>query len=290
MSEEKIWTLLELIQWTTNYFHNKGIENPRLNVETLLGKALNMERVDLYVNYDRIINPGERQIFKQLIQRRLQGEPLQYILGETGFYGLNIRVTPDVLIPRPETELLVETALELISPNIETVADLGTGSGCIALALAANHPNLTIIATDISEAALSVARQNAIDLHLENRVTFYQQDMVRDILPEGFKVDMVISNPPYIPDAEFAELSREVKEFEPDIALTDHGDGLTYYRAILEKARTHFHHSNGIVLLELGYGQADAVEKLARSLGYQNIVIKKDYANINRIFKANYGN
>jgi release factor glutamine methyltransferase len=285
---EKIWSLLELIHWTTGYFREKEIENPRLNVEVLLGKILNMPRVDLYVNYDRIMSPAELADFKAFIQRRLGGEPLQYIIGETGFYGLTIELSPRVLIPRPETELLVETALESIDEKTSSLADLGTGSGCIALAIASNSPEIKITATDRDEEILDVARNNARRLELDHRIEFIKSDMLREILPPEKEVDIIVSNPPYISEEEYQTLDDEVRLFEPTAALTDNRDGLTFYRKILEEARFHFKNGKGTIILELGYNQAEKVTNIARESGYQNIVIKKDYSEINRILKANY--
>ena len=289
MSEE-IWTLLKLIKWTTEYFQKNNIENPRLNVEYLIGHVIGLERVDLYVNYDRILSKDELSEFKALVKRRISGEPLQYILGETSFYGYPIKVGPGVLIPRPETELLVESVIEDLKDSAPgQIADFGTGSGCIAIALALELPGWEIYATDISEKALEIAKENAVNNKVDERVHFIHQDMHMDLLPGGLKVDVIVSNPPYVSKKEFQELPEEIKNFEPEEALHDHRDGLSYYQKILSAAPNYLNNNHGSVYFELGHQSVDGgVDLMAKDLGYTNIEIREDYSRIKRIMKAKY--
>jgi len=289
MSQE-IWTVLKLIQWTTDYFKKNKIENPRLNVEYMIGKVTGLDRVELYLNFDKILSAAELAEFKDLIKKRINGEPLQYLLGETSFYGYPIKVNPQVLIPRPETELLVETIVEdLQKVNPGVIADLGTGSGCIAIALAKELPLWRIIATDISDEALVVAKDNAINNDVSDRLQFYQQDMKQQLLPESQRADVIVSNPPYVTADEFQTLPKEIKEYEPEIALHDGGNGLSFYRKILANATNFFANSEGRIYFELGYQSAgNGVDKLANDSGYTDIEIIQDYSGINRIMKAKY--
>lgn len=287
---DEIWTLLRLIRWTTDYFQKNNIENPRLNVEYLIGKITQLERVDLYMNYDRIVSKKELSDFKELIKRRIAGEPLQYIIGETSFYGYPIKVGPGVLIPRPETELLVEKIIsDLKDKEPGSIADIGTGSGCIAIALALELPGWNIYATDISLKALAMAEENARINEVENRIQFIQHDINNNLLPKDLKVDVLVSNPPYVSLDEYSQLPEEIKNFEPPEALLDGNDGLSFYRKILSFAPNIINNGIGTVYFELGHQSIDSgVDLIAKEMGYNQIEIVNDYAQINRIMKVNY--
>jgi len=287
----EIWTLLKLLKWTTRYFEEKSIENPRLNVENLLCKTLDLSRVDLYLNYERILSSSELSDFKAMIKRRVNGEPLQYILGETSFYGLPIKLNPAVLIPRPETELLVENIIDTMkSAKGEVIADIGTGSGCIAIALAKNLPEAKIIATDVSIDALAIAQENAELNCVSDQIEFINQDINTALLPNGFSPRCIVSNPPYVSIEEYAKLQKEIVEYEPKAAVTDNKDGMFFYRQILKMAPACLEKGPGpgYLFLELGYGRAAAVVEEAEQRGYTEIEILPDYAKIERIFKAKY--
>lgn len=284
------WTPLKLIQWTTGHFEKKNIPNPRLDAELLLAHVLQCPRIDLYTGYEKIVSEKDLATFKALIERRAKREPLQYMIGETEFWGLKIKVTPDVLIPRPETELLVEEALKNVgagfsrpgrenrAPTGIQILDIGTGSGCIAIALAKNLPDAKIVATDISREALAIARENAEVHGVADRIEFVLADIApwRAFQAEDRKFDLILSNPPYIPTAEFPELQPEVRDFEPRKALDGGPEGLEVIDRILDEAPA-FLKPKGHLLLEIGEGQG---EKLRVKASH----IRKDYSGIERVF------
>ncbi|MBN2424180.1 MAG: peptide chain release factor N(5)-glutamine methyltransferase [Calditrichaceae bacterium] len=285
----KTWKVIDLINTSTEYFSNRGIENPRLNAELLLASILNWNRVDLYVNYDQPVKPDEIAAYKALIKRRSQNEPLQYILGHTEFMGFVFEVNPAVLIPRPETELLVEhivkSAAELCytSPSI---IDIGTGSGCIAVSLARLIPRSAVYAVDVSLDALKIAQENAVtNQDLENTplpIQFFPYDVFSD-WPENLpkKFDILVSNPPYIAQSEMPALPEEVLHHEPEIALCDGADGLKFYQRIFELSKNKIRVS--WLYLEMSGSQPEKIIKTAEQYGFQNIQVKKDLNGIDRI-------
>ncbi|MGE0102493.1 MAG: peptide chain release factor N(5)-glutamine methyltransferase [Blastocatellales bacterium] len=247
-------TIAETLQEATGRLREAAIPNDVLDAQTLLAYALGCDRTHLIINYREELPEEPARKFADLIERRAKGEPLQYITGRQEFFGLEFEVTPDVLIPRPETELIVEETIRL-AQGIETpiIIDVGTGSGCIAVALARELPGARLIATDISPAAIEVARRNAgrYDLEIDFRVT--------DLLPNDVPpADFVVSNPPYIAESEMSGLQREVRDWEPGTALTDFGDGLGFYRRLLAEA-AHRLKPGGRMILELGFSQAEQV-------------------------------
>ena len=279
------WTVLSLLDWSGRYLTDRGFDEARLHVELLLAHVLSVSRLQLYLQFDRPLIPAELQAFKDLFKRRLTHEPLQYILGETEFMGLPIEVNRHVLIPRPETETLVEHALAILE-HLEgevTVVDIGTGSGNIAVALGHSLPAARILALDISPDALGVAQRN-IRKHLLANVTLLELDIMSEPLPAG-QYTMVVSNPPYVPLADFGGLQEEVRIFEPRLATTDGGDGMTVIRRILEASRDSLK-SQGRVLLELGFGQSLEVRAIAEKLGFVDIQIIPDLAGIPRVLSA----
>jgi release factor glutamine methyltransferase len=277
----EVWTSLKLIHWTADFFEKKGIPNPRLDAELLLAHLLKCKRIDLYTAHEKKIPEKDLAKYKELIRRRAAREPLQYITGETEFWGLPIKVTPEVLIPRPETELLVEEALKV--PGSKLILDIGTGSGCIAVALAKNLSDARIVATDISKEAIETARENA-GLHgVADRIEFVLANIApwRVFEAEGRRFDLIVSNPPYIPSDEFPNLQPEVRDFEPRKALDGGLDGLEVIRRILEEAPG-FLRPGGLLLLEIGEGEADLLQNLkTETLLLQGF--KKDYGGVERI-------
>ncbi len=276
-----------MITWGTGYLTEKKIDDARLTMELLLSAVLQTARIQLYTNFDKPLAEDELTRLKSFLQRRLNREPLQYILGSTEFMGLSFRVTPDVLIPRPETELLVEETTKALKAQFGSeqplrIADLGTGSGCIAVSLAKALPNAEIIAADISEAALTVARSNAERNGVLERIVFTQWDLMSDDhTPIPTDCHCIVSNPPYISQEEFRLVSREVKDFEPAVALTDAKDGLSFYPAIAAVAKSVLV-PNGILAVEHAFDQSDNVRRILESNGFRIHSIVPDYQKIPR--------
>jgi release factor glutamine methyltransferase len=271
------------------YLEGKGIDEFSLNAELLLCDILRSSRAALRLDPSRQLTQTEIQRYRDFLLRRAAHEPLQYILGETEFYGDRIRLSPEVLIPRPDTELLVETVLELFGDRRGTplvLLDLGTGSGNIAIALAKRLPRTTIDAVDISRSALAVAEENVRHHRLERQITLIQADLSR-FRPEddARRYDAIVSNPPYISEAEYRLLQPEVREFEPAVALTDHADGLTFYRAIAALGRTLLTPA-GAIVLEIAYNQGEKVKDILQKAGYSSMRILKDYNGNDRVVHA----
>lgn len=275
--EEK-WTILKVLQWTTGYFTSKGIEQPRADAEVLLAHILGVERIQLYLNYDKPLTPGELARFREFVRRRASSEPSQYIVGKQEFWSLDFEVTSDVLIPRPETEILVEKALELAADRPALVLDIGTGSGAIAVSLAHESRKMFLIATDRSLPALKVARRNAARHSVADRVCFAQMDLMEALSPNR-QFHFIVSNPPYIAEAEFLDLAPEIANHEPHSALEGGDtDGLGIVRRILGDFRG-FLKPGGSLLIEIGQGQAEILEK---ELTSEHEFIK-DYSGIKRV-------
>lgn len=296
------WTILKLLDWTTDYFTEHGVPSPRLDAELLLSEILKLKRIDLYLNFDKPVAAPDLARFKTLIQRRGQREPLQHILGHADFFGRRFSVTPEVLIPRPETEQLVAKALEWVDahPNATRVLDFGTGSGCIAITLALERPNLRVTAEDVSEAALAVARKNAEMLgaaiilrHPRSEFQILagtQSSGVTSGSPPALyshcgddKFDLIISNPPYIPSDEIAALQPEVSQFEPHLALDGCKDGLAFYRRLLQDAPALLK-PGGELAVEIGLGQRAAIADIASATGcWQTAKCHTDLSGTERI-------
>jgi release factor glutamine methyltransferase len=280
--EEK-WTVLKVLQWTTEYFHQKGIEQPRTNAEVLLSHVLGMERIHLYLNFDRPLTPGELASFRGLIRRRAAREPTQYIIGKQEFWSLEFEVTPSVLIPRPETELLVEKAIGLVEAKSKSVLDLGTGSGAIAIALAHSCPALWIVAADSSLAALLVARRNASRHAVDAHVTFVATDLFKGFSSIGKPFDLIVSNPPYIADNDYPLLAPEIAKYEPTTALLAGVDGLVVIRRIIEEAPAYLK-AGGSLLVEIGAGQAEILRaELTQNPLIDQFEFTQDYSGVMRV-------
>lgn len=279
------WTTLKLIQWTAGYFEKFKIPNPRLDAELLLAFVLKCKRIDLYTDHEKKIREKELAHFKELIQRRIKREPLQYIVGETEFYGLTFKVTPEVLIPRPETELLVEEALK--AGAFLKILEIGTGSGCIAITLAKHLPEASIVATDISKEALEIAHQNAIHHKVADRIELIPADIApwKRFTAEGRQFDLIVSNPPYVPVSIKSNLQPEIQNHEPEVAIFGGPDGLDFFRTILQDA-IHFLKPGGHILFEIGDDQNKAVSQLLEKAGFQKITVRIDYQEIDRIIQG----
>jgi release factor glutamine methyltransferase len=273
------------------FLGRSGIENPRLNAERLLASVLKSDRVGLYLQFDKPLSAGERESFKVLLKRRAGHEPLQYLLGECEFMSLPFRVTPSVLIPRPETESLVEKVLESLKHSgAVRILDVGTGSGCIAVSLAKMLPESSVDAVDVDPSALALAKSNAERNGVPDRLRFLQADVRNDGIIQGAgpAYDAVVSNPPYVSVSEWTNLPKDVRDFEPRVALCDEGDGLSFYRIIAMKAKTLLLPA-GKLFLEIGFGQKDGVTGILRTNGYVNVRTFPDLNGIERVATAEAG-
>lgn len=272
------WTLLRLLRWTTDYFTEKGVDNPRLDAELLLAHVLTLDRVGLYLNYDRPLVAEELDIIRPLVKRRGQREPLQYLLGSTEFWSLEFIVTPDVLIPRGDTEILVEEALGKAGAEGQLL-DVGTGSGAIVISLASELPNWQMTGLDISAPALTIAQKNLEKHQVTDQIKLLQGDLAE--LPAQ-QYDLIVSNPPYIAQEEWDELMPEVRCFEPQLALLAENDGLDCYQQLADQAISRLK-SAGWLLVEIGYQQIEAVSKIFVAAGLVNLFVREDYSGQPRV-------
>lgn len=278
----KIWRIIDILKVTENLFGEKNIDSPRLNAELLLSDTLKTTRMRLYLDFEKPLSELELSDFREKVKRRASREPLQYILGKSEFYGLTFKVNPSVLIPRPETEILVDKTLDVIKMHrLENpkILEIGTGSGCISIA-AACKMTCEITAIDSSPEAISISQENSAVNNTASKVSFLHKDIIKDF--ENFNgYDLIISNPPYIRLDEMETLQEEVKNFEPREALTDNLDGLVFYRKILELAKD----TSGKcrILLEIGDGKKQKVESLFKEMNIENYEFFKDMLNIYRV-------
>jgi release factor glutamine methyltransferase len=282
-------TILELIQKTTAFFEKAGVPAPRLDVELLLAHVLGLRRMDLYVQFERNLAEAELDRLRPLVKRRAAREPLQHIVGEVEFCGLPLGCDRRALVPRPETEILVERALALLPAQGAAAAalDLGTGTGAIALALLAARPSWRAVATDLSPDALALARENAARARLAERVEFREGDLFAP-LAEGERFDLVASNPPYVPSAALAGLQAEVRDHDPKLALDGGADGLEVVRRLAAGAAGALK-PGGWLLLELGHDQADAATALLREHGWTGVAFTPDLQGHRRVAEARRG-
>jgi len=256
--------------------------------ETLFTDILNCDRPSLYLKKDLVFGRAQSLEVSHALKRRILGEPIQYILGKQCFMGLEFKVGRDVLIPRPETEILVQTALRYAS-KCKAIMDLGTGSGCIAVSLAKLLPHAKITAVDISPKALSVARENSELNGVSEKIAFIQSDLFSSYELKAMSYELIISNPPYIAAGEFDSLQPEVR-FEPRIALYGGKDGLDFYRRIIQEAPVYLK-KDGLLMMEMGYNQSKAIRNILRGSGiFAQIEVIKDYNNIDRVIVAKKGN
>jgi release factor glutamine methyltransferase len=271
------WTILKVLNWTKEYLAGKGVDNARLEAEWLLCAALGLDRIGLYINFEKPLLPGELAAFRAMVSRRAKREPLQYILGNQEFMGLEFRVTPAVLIPRHDTETLVQEAVNRAA-GAKRVLDIGAGSGCIAIVLAKLLTDTEVAAVDSSDTALAVARENAEQNGVN--VSFVSGSLFEPFRGECF--DLIVSNPPYIPTAVLAGLQSEVRDFEPKGALDGGTDGLDFYRLIVPAAPAHLI-PGGWLMVEVGIDQSAAVQGLFAAAGFDKIFTAKDPGGIERV-------
>jgi release factor glutamine methyltransferase len=288
----QVWTIRRLLEWTILFFTRKQIDSPRLAAELLLSHVLRIPRIKLYTDYERVIGEKDLAAFRALVQRAAAHEPIAYLTGIGHFFNLEFEVTRDVLIPRPDTETLVENVLQLVrhqsgmeSPRI---LDLCTGSGCIAISLAHRLKAARVIATDLSDAAVAVARRNVERLELTGRVTIEQGDLFealgKVVDPQPF--DLIVANPPYIPSGQIPSLDRNVREYEPIVALDGGMDGLNIHRRILagmsERLRP-----GGHFFLEIAFDQGEIARQIVSAYEqYEGIQLLKDYGGRDRVLTA----
>ena len=279
-------TVLEAIQKSTEFLGKKNVESPRLQTELLLAHLLKLPRMKLYLNFERVLTPVETDSLRELVKRRGQREPLQHIVGSTSFCGYEIAVSRHALVPRPETELLAESGWQFLSTlnsQPSTALDFGTGTGCIAVALAAKCLNAKIVTIDISADALALAKENAARNNVAERIEFLQNDEFAALPQKQF--DLIISNPPYIPSAEIETLQPEVRDFDPRAALDGGADGLDFYRRISMEAKP-FLKSDGRIMLEFGDGQVDAIKAIFENEKWIVEAVKEDYSQRARVLIA----
>jgi release factor glutamine methyltransferase len=287
------WTIIKLLKWATSYFNSHNIDSPRSEAEILLSHALKLRRIDLYLRYDQPLYSDDLNRFKELIKRRINREPVAYIVGTKEFWSMDFAVTKDVLIPRPETEFLVEAASDLLpkestSDSVLTpkrILELGTGSGAVILSLASMRPRHQFFATDRIWAATRLAQKNAIRHGLESTVKFICGDWFEPFNPKRPAFDMIISNPPYVPSRLIGGLQAEITGYEPISALDGGEDGLSCLTQIIDHAHLYLR-ARGNLLLEIGHDQKNGVEKIVDQCAkYEHIVYTKDYSGYDRVIQ-----
>lgn len=284
------WTIQRLLAWITEYLTKNGVDAPRLSAEMLLSHVLGLKRIELYTQFDRVVGKDALDRLHDLVKRAGLHEPVAYLIGRTGFYSLEMEVTADCLIPRPETELLVQRAIEFLRTREgqQHVCDLCTGCGCIAIAIAKGCPNARVVATDLCDKALAVAARNVSKHGLQERVELLCGDLFDPLVPQldATQWDLIVCNPPYVSAAEYEALDKNVKDYEPPTALLAGADGLDLYRRIAEQI-DRFLKPDGALLLEIGYSQGPAVrDLLERTALFATIAIEKDHQNQDRIVIA----
>ena len=286
MPESRSWTILQLVKWTTGYFQRHALDRARSEAEILLAHSLGMRRIDLYLNHDKPLGKDELSRFKALIKRRVKREPLAYITGAREFWSLTLAVNPSVLIPRPETECLVEVVLPVLDNtggSTKRVLDLGTGSGAVVIALAHERPEHRYVATDRSLAALQTARENACSHQVNHRIDWFCGCWEQALAPDRGIFDLIVSNPPYIRSHDLNNLQPEIRNHEPSMALDGDEDGLACLRRIIVTA-CRFLRIGGMLAIEMGCDQANDVLTIARQVGcYDTPRIYKDYSGHDRV-------
>jgi release factor glutamine methyltransferase len=282
-------SILDVIQRSTDFLARKGVASPRLQVELLLAHVLRMPRMQLYLSFERVLTTAELDALRALVQRRGQREPLQYIVASTSFCGLEIALNREVLIPRPETELLAERAWTFLQKGgeVSSALEIGTGSGCLAIAVAHHAPQAKVCATDLSGPALALARRNAETHQVSGRVQFCQGDLFA-AAPAEERFDLIVSNPPYIPTARIETLEAEVREFEPRRALDGGADGLDFYRRIAAEAGARLRPA-GCVMVELDDEGAAATRQIFQGEKWIVEGVERDYTGRERILVARLG-
>ena len=275
--------VLEAIKLSADYLQKYNIDSPRLNAELLLAEILNCKRFDLYLTYDKPLSNDEIIKYREFLKRRSNREPLQYIVGHLEFYGYKYFVNPSVLIPRPETELLVESVLKCYTVNDEIrIMDIGVGSGNISISLLKNLPCSSVVGIDVSDEALPVAYKNAVENHVSDKLELIKFDILQDDYKTLGKFDLIISNPPYISQEDFNNLEPELKVYEPAISLTDYANGYSFYKRIIDISEGLLN-PQGKLFFEIGKGQHEIVKGMMLQNGFKGITVVKDYSQTDRI-------
>lgn len=287
-NNREVWTIVKILQWTTGFLKEKGADSPRLDAEVLLADLLGMRRVDLYLNYDRPLDFDELSGYRAMVRRRAVREPVAYIIGKKEFYSLDFMVNRDVLIPRPETELLVDYAVEsaiktrFAEKDDLYIADIGTGSGAIAVTMAREVPHAKIYAVDSSEKALATAGKNAIYHGVQDNITFMEGDLLTPLLELNVNIDLILANLPYVPASGFSDMAPDVKDYEPHSALAGGADGFDLIKRLVIGAKDVLN-DGGRVILEIWPDHVDRIKELCagRSIGVSNVI--KDLSGRDRI-------
>ena len=280
----KPWRIIDVINWGVDYFENKSLENPRLEIEIFLQHILDCKKIDLYINFENEVSAPDLKKLKGYIKRRLENEPSQYIVGRSNFYGRNFYVDNNVLIPRPETEILINACIEFLSmKDNPEIIDIGTGSGCIGITLAKEIPSSNVIAIDCSEKALAVAEKNAKNIGIKN-IDFVKSDFLKQTI--DLRADLLVSNPPYISREDISTLMADVKEYEPSKALTDNLDGLEFYRVFSKKFDPMIK-IDGALIVEVGKDKHPLkAKKIFEKSGPVNVEMINDYNGDIRVLKV----
>ncbi|MDH7598733.1 MAG: peptide chain release factor N(5)-glutamine methyltransferase [Sedimentisphaerales bacterium] len=283
------WTIKGLLDLATGYLADRGVDSPRLCAELLLAEVLGKPRIGLYTHFDQIVDGPALDRLRDLLRRAGKHEPVAYLVGRTEFYSLQIEVNPDCLIPRPETELLVERGIEFLRARSgpQLVLDLGTGNGCVAVAIAINCSQARVIATDISERALAVAARNIHRHGLSEQVSLLAGDLFEPLGRPGDLggFDLIVCNPPYVATPDLAQLAHNVRDYEPRVALDGGSDGLQVIKKIAEKVGDYLR-SGGALMMEIGYQQGPAVLSIIKAHGLVGPRLYKDYQGIDRVLVA----
>ena len=276
-------TVLDVLNKSTEYLEKKGIESPRMNAEILLADILKCKRLELYLMYDRPLTEKELTEYREYLKRRSTFEPAQYIIGTVEFYGLEFNVSPAVLIPRPETEILVETVINSVNKEDELqIMDIGSGSGNISIAIAVNLPNAYVTGIEISESAIAVAEENLKKYDLNKRVAFLNFDILRVNKDELSDFDIIVSNPPYVSKGDYDKVQKEIINYEPNFAVTDFYDGFKFYRKIISLTAQILKPS-GKIFLEIAQGQSQKINEIMKENNFKEISIVQDYQKIDRV-------
>lgn len=279
-------TILDVITKSTEYLDRKGIESPRANAEILLANILNCKRLELYLMYDKPLRDSELNNYREYLKRRGNYEPIQYITGSVEFYALELKVTPAVLIPRPETEILVEEIIDSVKIDEELfILDIGSGCGNISIALAENLPGVHVTGIDISKDAIMIAHYNLEKYQLSERVNFVNGDILKTNANDFSNYDIIVSNPPYVSQKDYLNVQKEILNFEPEIAVTDYSDGYKYFEKIITLA-SEILKRGGKLFFEMGQGQSKKINELLMKNNFKEIHVIKDYQKIDRVISG----
>jgi len=277
------WTVLKLLEWSTEFFEDRGLDSARLDAELMLAYTLGIDRVQLYVKFDQPLTPDELSTYRSYVKRRAAHEPVAYITGTRGFWTIDVRCDARALVPRPETEVLVECALDRIAEDAEiTIVDVATGMGAVALAIASERSDVHLLATDVSSDALALAAENVEALDLSERIELFEGDLLEAVAPQRFPVDMIVANPPYVAESVRDELMPDVRDYEPAGALFAGEDGLDVIRRLVGQAHDRLI-PGGWFLCEIGHDQGDVVRQLFEEAGFGEVYVRRDYGDRDRV-------